>query len=352
MSKPAGIVAQRLRAIVRSRRFHTWARPAAGALVLAAVVWRVGAAPFVQGVLSIDLRALAAALVLCALSTAALAWRWRIIANRLGARITFPRAIGMYYRSQFLNTVLPGGVLGDVHRAVAHGRDAGDLPQASRAVAIERVAGQLVQSSLTVVVLLVVGSEFAGWAFVALGIGLAALVVAIVVVVASRSLRRIVARELAELRVGIGSAKVLLQVIATSVVSLACHVALFAVAVAAVGEQLPPVRSVAVALVVLLGSAIPVNIGGWGPREGVAGWVFAMAGLGADAGVAASTTFGVLAMIALASGAVIALVSAMRSGRRPAADAPSSAVSSQEGLRHAPVPALAAPSHSRGGRSS
>jgi len=320
-------------------------------VVLSAVVWRVGAAPFVHGVLSIDLRAVAAALVLCALSTAVLAWRWRIIANRLGARITFPRAIGMYYRSQFFNTVLPGGVLGDVHRAVAHGRDAGDLPQASCAVAIERVAGQVVQSTLTVLVLLLVGSEFAGWAFLALGLGLAVLVVAVVVVVASWPIRRIVAREVAELRVGIGCVKVLLQVIATSVVALACHVALFAVAVAAVGEQLPPVRMVAVALVVLLGSAIPVNIGGWGPREGVAGWVFAVAGLGADAGVAASTTFGVLAMIALVPGAVVALVSVIRVRRHPAPATPS-ALSSREGPRHAPVPVLAAPSHSRGGGSS
>ncbi|GAB3386810.1 lysylphosphatidylglycerol synthase transmembrane domain-containing protein [Humibacter soli] len=352
MSTPGGAVTRRLRAIVGSRRFHAWARPVAGVLVLAAVVGRVGAAPFVQGVLSIDLRAVAAALVLCAISTAVLAWRWRIIANRLGARISFPRAIGMYYRSQFFNTVLPGGVLGDVHRAVAHGRDAGDLPQASRAVAIERVAGQLVQSTLTVIVLLLVGSEFAGWAFLALAIGLAVLVVAIVVVVASRPLRRIVARELAELRVGIGSAKVLLQVIATSVVALACHVALLAVAVAAVGEHLPPVKLIAAALVVLLGSAIPVNIGGWGPREGVAGWVFAMAGLGADAGVAASTTFGVLAMIALVPGAVVALVAVMRTGRHPAAATPSSVLSSRDGHRNAPVPALASPSHSRGGRSS
>ena len=36
-------------------------------------------------------------------------------------------AVAAYYRSQFLNTTLPGGVLGDVHRGVRHGRDAGDV---------------------------------------------------------------------------------------------------------------------------------------------------------------------------------------------------------------------------------
>jgi hypothetical protein len=39
------------------------------------------------------------------------------------------------YRSQFPNTTLPSGVLGDVHRAVRPGRDVGDENRALRAVA-------------------------------------------------------------------------------------------------------------------------------------------------------------------------------------------------------------------------
>ena len=67
-------------------------------------------------------------------------------------------ACAAYYRSQFLNTTLPGGVLGDVHRAVRHGREAGDLPRGARAVVWERVAGQVVQVVLTVLVLLALPS--------------------------------------------------------------------------------------------------------------------------------------------------------------------------------------------------
>ena len=317
------------RTLVAPRRVRAWARPLIGLVVLVAVVVRVGPAPFAEGLLGIDPVTVSSAVAICAVSTAASAWRWRVVANRLGVRIGFRNAIGMYYRSQFLNAVLPGGVLGDVHRAVAHGVDVHDVPQASRAVAIERVAGQAVQAVVTLVVLGWAGAEFAGWALAQLGIGLALLLAALAAAAASRKLRRIVVRELVELRVGLGAPRAAVQVLAASLVAVSCHVALFAIAVAGIGVHLPPLRLVALALVVLLGASIPVNVGGWGPREGVAAWAFAMAGLGSAAGVAASTAFGVLVMIAVLPGAVVALVAAIR---------PASVRPSVVSVSHAVVP--------------
>ncbi|NUT36983.1 MAG: UPF0104 family protein, partial [Hamadaea sp.] len=57
---------------------------------------------------------------------------------------------------------------------------------------------------------------------------------------------------------------------------------------------------------------------GWGLREGVAAWAFAVAGLTAAEGVAAAVTYGVLSFLACAPG-VIVLVAALR---RPAVPAP------------------------------
>ncbi len=118
---------------------------------------------------------IAATFVLSAAATAAAAWRWSIIAGRLGVGLRFPEAVGMYYRSQFLNTVLPGGVVGDVQRAVAQGRNAGNVAQAARAVVIERTVGQVVQIALAVIVLAWFGLEFEGYLLPALGIGLTVL---------------------------------------------------------------------------------------------------------------------------------------------------------------------------------
>ena len=92
------------------------------------------------------------------LTTVCCAWRWRIVARGLGVELRPATAVAAYYRSLFLNVTLPGGVVGDIHRGISHGRDTSDVARGLRAVALERSAGQVVQIALTVAVLLVVPS--------------------------------------------------------------------------------------------------------------------------------------------------------------------------------------------------
>ena len=80
------------------------------------------------------------------------------MAAALGVGLPLPAATAAYYRSQFLNSALPGGVLGDVHRGLRHGIDVGDLGRGLRAVVWERVAGQVVQAAIAVAVLLALPS--------------------------------------------------------------------------------------------------------------------------------------------------------------------------------------------------
>ena len=134
--------------MVRSRRRRT----------LAVLVWRLGTGPFLDGLRTVDGGALAAASGLAVLTTVCCAWRWRIVARGLGVDLPLGTAVAAYYRSLFLNVTLPGGVVGDVHRGISHGRDTSDVGRGLRAVAWERSAGQVVQVVLTVAVLLVVPS--------------------------------------------------------------------------------------------------------------------------------------------------------------------------------------------------
>jgi len=59
------------------------------------------------------------------------------------------------------------------------------------------------------------------------------------------------------------------------------------------------------ALVVMLAAAIPLNVAGWGPREGAAAWVFAGAGLGATQGATVAVVYGVLALVATLPGGLL-----------------------------------------------
>src|SRR5918996_3058345 len=150
---PASDPKNRMRATV-----WAWARPAAAAATLTVVVWHLGVGPFLEGVRAVDGTALVAGAGIGVLTTVCCAWRWTIVARGLSLRLSLPAAVTAYYRSAFLNLTLPGGIAGDVHRGVSHGRDVRDVGLALRAVAWERTAGQVVQAILTVAILLALPS--------------------------------------------------------------------------------------------------------------------------------------------------------------------------------------------------
>ena len=302
-------------------------RLAAGVAVLGFLGRLVGAAPFEDGLRAVTWPAIVAAVTLTALTTVCSAWRWRVVARALGADIDLPVATGAYYRSLFLNSVLPGGILGDVHRAVTQGRRAGDVAQGVRAVAWERLCGQVIQAGVTAVVLLTLPSPvrpalpyvLAGIAGIAGIAGCAALVVA----AAARRGRSRPARAAravaADLRRGLLVPGVWPQLLLASLLVVAGHTATFVIAARVAGCTAPLGELIALLMVVQIAGGIPLSVAGWGPREGVAAWAFAAAGLGAANGVTVATLYAVIMLAAVTPGAGLLLGDAVRRrrGRRP-----------------------------------
>jgi uncharacterized membrane protein YbhN (UPF0104 family) len=310
--------------VMSTGRLRSVAKAVAGAGILLAILLAVGAEPFLRGLAAVSVVSVVAAVMLGAAATSAAAWRWRILAGRLGLPLGWGESMSAYYRSQFLNSVLPGGVVGDVHRAFAHGRTVSTVPQASRAVVAERMAGQAVQLLLAAVVLVSIGmtayAPAVGIVVLAVAVACVGLVLAAAVSVRARVALR---HELATLRFAFGTPGTLVKVFAASLVVILGHVATFVIACIAVGVEASPPRLAAVALIAVLAGSIPLNIAGWGPREGAAAWAFAAAGLGATAGIAASTAFGVLALIAVAPGAAVVAASALHVRRIARGEEPS-----------------------------
>jgi uncharacterized membrane protein YbhN (UPF0104 family) len=300
-------------------------RLAAGVSVLWFLGRQVGAAPFKDGLRAVTWPAVVAAVTLTALTTVCSAWRWRIVARALGVGIGVPGAVGAYYRSLFLNSVLVGGVLGDVHRAVAHGRRAGDVARGLRAVAWERLWGQVIQAAVTVVVLLILPSPvrpelpyvLAGVAGVAGVAGCAALV-ARGAARGGRSRLTGAARAVSDdLRRGVLARDVWPRLALASVLVVAGHTATFVIAARVAGCTAPLGELVALLMVVQTVMVIPLSIGGWGLREGTAAWAFAAAGLGAATGITAATLYAVLMLAAVSPGAGLLLGDAVRRRREP-----------------------------------
>jgi hypothetical protein len=85
----------------------------------------------------------------------------------------------------------------------------------------------------------------------------------------------------------------------------------------------------------LLAMTLPVNVGGWGPREGVLAWAFAAAGLGAAQGLTIAVVYGLLAFVASLPGiGVLAVrwVAGLRAARPAVVPAPAMPAPVMEGV--------------------
>lgn len=242
---------------LRSATGHRGVRIGVAVAVIAVVGWRLGASPFVEGVRAADPAAVLVAVVVTACTTWCCALRWSLVSARRGESLPLPVAYAAYYRSQLVNATLPGGVVGDLHRGVRHGW---------RSVLWERATGQAVQLAF-IAALLLPGA----WRWVG--------VTAVVALVA------------------VGGMIALLSVLSTT-----GHLLVFLVAASSAGAALPTTSAISVGALVLLGASIPLNVAGWGPREGVAAWAFAAFGSTAETGLAVAVTFGVMATVATLPG--------------------------------------------------
>jgi uncharacterized membrane protein YbhN (UPF0104 family) len=303
------------------RTLWAWGRLAGPVLVLAVLVWRLGTGPFLAGVRSVDGGALAAAIGISALCTICCAWRWKIVARGLGVELSLSAAVSAYYRSQFLNVTLPGGIVGDVHRGVSHGREVRDVGLGLRAVAWERSAGQFVQAVITVAALLALPSPVrSSMPFVAAAVVIALLALVLLVKARPTAGRSVVARVRSavtrDLRDALLARRAWPAVALTSALVVAGHAITFMIAARTAGASAAPSVMLPLALLAMTGMVLP-SAGGWGPREGVTAWAFAAAGLGAQRGVTTAVVYGVIVFVACLPGAAVLVVAWFRRIRLP-----------------------------------
>jgi uncharacterized membrane protein YbhN (UPF0104 family) len=315
--------------------------------ILAFLLWRLGAGPFLDGLRLIDSWALAAALGIGVLTTVCCAWRWSVVAGGLGVRLPFTTAVAHCYRSVFLNATLPGGVLGDVDRAVNHGRDAGDVGRGIRAVVWERSAGQIVQLGVALILLSAFPSPVQRFmpavAAVTVVVGLGAVLLTRALPASGRSrFAQALRTAKADVRSGLLARRNWLYIVLASALILLGHLATFVIAAYTAGSVASLARLVPLTLLALLAMAVPANIGGFGPREGVAAWAFGAAGLTAAEGVATAVVYGALALASTLPGAAVLLVRRIR----VSAAVPQEAVAVPQEAGAVPQEAVAVPQDS------
>jgi uncharacterized membrane protein YbhN (UPF0104 family) len=299
------------------RAIWAWLKLLGGLAILALLAWRVGTGGFLAAFRVIDTGTLVAAAAIGLLTTVLSAWRWCLVARGLGISLPLADATADYYRAQFLNVALPGGILGDVHRAARHGRDVGDLGLGVRAVALERFAGQLVIVAVALTVLLTLpGPSLAGMLDIPpeVAVAVAAGVLAVAVLAAGRLSRtsarwaRAVGTTVAAVRDGVLDRRIWPGIVLSSAAVLAGYLATFLLAARAAGVTAPVGQLLPLLVLALLAMMLPVNIGGWGPREGACAWAFGAAGLGASQGLTVAVVYGLSIFVASLPGAAVLML--------------------------------------------
>ncbi|ANZ35818.1 dolichol-P-glucose synthetase-like protein [Lentzea guizhouensis] len=292
------------------KRFWPWLRLLVAVGILVGLGLRLGTGAFLDGLRAIDAFSVAAALAIGFATTLLSAGRWVLVARRLGLPLTVKTAVSDYYRAQLVNAVLPAGVLGDVHRAVNHGRESGDVGRGVRAVFFERFAGQFVLIGIGVAVFLThpaPGLDFAPDG-TTVAVVLACLAALAVIGWHVKPIKKVLVNTLAD-GIRLLSFTTWPAVVVLSAGAVAGYVALFLVAARAAGSDATVTQLAPVVIVALLVMAIPVNIGGFGPREAFLAVAFGAAGLGAQQGFTTGIVYGVLALIASLPGAVVLFTS-------------------------------------------
>lgn len=289
-----------------------WGVPVA---LIGLLCWQIDAGPALRALFGADPVCIALGLLLVQLQIVLSAERWRITAARLGLPLTRAVAVAEYHVSSWLNQVLPGGVSGDVVRVVRH-RSAGapGWQAPARAVVLERLAGQVAFVAVALAGLVgwpwlntgstpVAGVAVAGAAVALLGAG--AGFALLLPHCAWTPLARFVGAFGPAIKRAYFADGMWWVQGALSLAVVACYLAVFALASAAVGAPLEGAAVLTLVPLTLLTMLLPFSVAGWGVREAAAAALWPLAGYSSADGLAASLLYGLMILAGTLPGALL-----------------------------------------------
>lgn len=296
---------------------RTWLRLAVSVAVLAILFYRVG----LVDVLEICLRArpelLAAAFGIYTLGQVVSARRWWVLARNVGFSTSLLECTRIYFIGMFFGLAIPSTLGADGARTVYLGSNAPGRARALSSVVFDRLVGLVTLVAVAIAALLLgpSGDLPTGLVTVILTIG--------VVLVAGWLLAPPLARLLPESRVRrlieedlvpyFRDPRLLGAAIALSVVVHLLQIVMQKVLTEALGLSVPLGFVAIYHPLVVLATAVPITVGGFGLREAAYAYLLPHAGIAADDAVA-------LALLWWATGALAGLLGGVVYARSKAPD--------------------------------
>lgn len=281
------------------------------ALLVLAAGW-VGPRELAARLAGVDLRLFAGALAVAVAANAVSAWRWAQLAQALDLRAPYLPLASAYAQGIAVNVLLPGATLGgDALRALRLAQLGNAGVPSALSVVLDRASGLWVlcvaSTAATLLWLAAGGAPPAPLAPRAFWLYVAALALfasapwwpwrGIGRLGAAVGLRRLAQRvQPWALSVATRRAAIARTLPLSLAVQLLSATALWLCALAA-GGAVSWGATLAVAAPVFVAAALPLSIGGFGPRESAAAVAFALIGAPAAVGVAAALLYGLTAVV-------------------------------------------------------
>jgi uncharacterized membrane protein YbhN (UPF0104 family) len=270
--------------------------------ILAVIAAKTDLSRIAEILRSISAGAVAAAFALIILQSVVTAYRWVLVMGGVGIRVKLWPALQALYASLFINQCVPSYVGGDAYRVYWLCRQGGSLGAAARGVLIDRISALIALVVMMVVTLPRLFERFPdravenGMVLVAAA-GVAGTVAFFACDALPRGWSRfapiaqLAALSAAGRRVVLTGASAFLVGPLAFVVH-ALGAAIMFVFAADMGLSLTALDCLLLIPPIMLLSAIPISISGWGVREGVMIGALAMMGIGAEQALALSVLLG------------------------------------------------------------
>ena len=263
----------------------------------------------------VNVALLVGGVIVLALQPGIAALRWSVITSALGGKVSLRESAMLTYVSMFFNQALPASVGGDAIKILLMHRGHHPLRLAFNSTTLDRAA---MLFGLLFIVLLcgaILHPALSGTAILPVLIAVAVIAGAIAVFAADRIPGRLLERRVfrilsavaADIRLLLLNPVAMLKLIVLVALSYALMSISICVFVRALSEPLDLWVGLALVPAVLLASALPISVGGWGAREAAMIAILGTVGVSASGAVAASIIFGLSSAFVLAPGVIVYL---------------------------------------------
>jgi len=255
-------------------------------------------ADFLRLIQVIELKYVAVVIIISILQYIFSAYRWMYISQFTNLEISFSYSLKFYYISNFLNNVLPGGILGDLYRIYHTSEDKKkliELGKSFQSVLFERLSGQIV---LFIVFLTSLTFYFLYYGKYTAFLYLFLFMISIVIIsrlILRRKFKNFFKRNIFGKNFSsIFSGSIFWQHFFYSFFVISSYISIYVITALSLKLNIDYFSFLVFTPLILFSMSIPISVGGWGVREVTALLVSFLLGLSASASVTVSIVYGLL----------------------------------------------------------